>query len=51
MRIIDAKGTYIEENKTARHSMRAEHAVEAKKSEPLPVHAAATDAFLQMVWP
>ena len=29
--------------------MRAQHAAEAKKSEPLPVDAAATDAFIQMV--
>jgi hypothetical protein len=50
-RIIDAKGTYIEDclNKTIRHGVRAQHAAEAKKSEPLPVDAAATAAFIRMV--
>lgn len=49
-RIISAQGTYIEENKTARHGVRAEHAAEVKKrSEPLPVDAAAIDAFLRSV--
>jgi hypothetical protein len=49
-RIVDAQGTYIEEHKTARRGVRALHAAEVRKrSEPLPVDAAATNAFLRMV--
>jgi hypothetical protein len=51
-RIIEAKGTYIEDfsNKSTRHGVRAQHAAAVtKKSETLPVDAAATDAFIRMV--
>lgn len=51
-RIVDAKGTYIEDvaNKATRHGVRgAHHAAEVKKRENLPVDAAATDAFIRMV--
>ena len=50
-RIIDAKGTYIEDDtsKSMRHGVRAEAAAAAKKRETLPVDTAMMNVFNGMV--
>jgi hypothetical protein len=51
LRIIDAKGTYIEDcsKRSTRKGVRAQHAAAVRKRENLPVDAAATNAFNRMV--
>jgi len=50
-RILDAKGTYIEDNsrKSVRHGVREEARLAAKKRETLPVDNAMLDLFTEMI--
>ena len=50
-RILDAKGTYIEDNsrKSVRHGVREEARLAEKKRETLPVDNAMLDLFSEMI--